>query len=266
MKVELDSGRQIALDSGYLSEGHLDHGYALTAYKAQGATVDRTFVLGSQHLYRELGFTALSRHRDEARFYVARGDLEPKVERDLPDHDPVVHGLEQLLERSTAKELALDSLTDQDTTQLENDRDELRKLFEDHNLPSDMRLTELGWERDRAHQALEDTDQRITRLQDIRDQTGLLQFRERGRLDQKIADVNELREQQLERCDRTTAAHDLAAGNFHDWLGKVRRPSRAARRHRPRTRRPPTARPTRHRPPRGDRADPELARARAGDR
>jgi hypothetical protein len=60
-----------------------------------------------------------------------------------------------------------------------NDRDELRKLFEDHNLPSDYGSPSSA-ENDRAHQALEDTDQRITRLQDIRDQTGLLQFRERG--------------------------------------------------------------------------------------
>ena len=50
--------------------GHLDHGYAITAHRAQGATVDRAFVLGSDELYREWGYTALSRHRTEARFYV----------------------------------------------------------------------------------------------------------------------------------------------------------------------------------------------------
>ena len=31
----------------------------LTAHRAQGATVDRAFVLGSDELYREWGYTAL---------------------------------------------------------------------------------------------------------------------------------------------------------------------------------------------------------------
>src|SRR3954469_7670683 len=55
----------------YARAGHLAHGYALTAHPAQGATVDRAFVLGSEELYREWGYTALSRHREEARFYVS---------------------------------------------------------------------------------------------------------------------------------------------------------------------------------------------------
>src|SRR5205823_6180884 len=54
-----------------IEDGHLDHAYASTAHRAQGATVDRTFVLGSDELYREWGYTALSRHRDEARFYIS---------------------------------------------------------------------------------------------------------------------------------------------------------------------------------------------------
>ena len=41
------------------------------AHLAQGATVDRDFVLGSEELYREWGYTALSRHRKEARFFVS---------------------------------------------------------------------------------------------------------------------------------------------------------------------------------------------------
>jgi len=39
-------------------------------HRAQGRDVDRTFVLGSDELYREWGYTALSR-TDEARFYVS---------------------------------------------------------------------------------------------------------------------------------------------------------------------------------------------------
>lgn len=81
MTVELDNGRSVVLDAGYLEDGHLDHGYAATAHKAQGATLDSVFVLGSEDLYWEWGYTALTRHRDEAKFYVVSS--EP-AERGLP--------------------------------------------------------------------------------------------------------------------------------------------------------------------------------------
>ena len=68
--IRFDDGRWVGLPEPYVDAGHLDHGYALTAHSAQGATVDRAFVLGSDELYREWGYTALSRHRIEARFYV----------------------------------------------------------------------------------------------------------------------------------------------------------------------------------------------------
>lgn len=76
--VRLDDGRIAALPSRYLDDGHLDHAYALTAHKVQGHTADRVFVLGSDTLYREWGYTALSRHRDQARFYINLGD--PQME------------------------------------------------------------------------------------------------------------------------------------------------------------------------------------------
>jgi ATP-dependent exoDNAse (exonuclease V) alpha subunit len=47
------TGRE--LSSSYLDDGWVDHAYALTAHAAQGATVDRSFVLGSDELYREWG-------------------------------------------------------------------------------------------------------------------------------------------------------------------------------------------------------------------
>jgi conjugative relaxase-like TrwC/TraI family protein len=69
-EVRFHDGRRVQLPERYVRGGHLDHGYASTAHRAQGATVDRTFVLGSDELYREWGYTALSRHRQGARFYV----------------------------------------------------------------------------------------------------------------------------------------------------------------------------------------------------
>jgi ATP-dependent exoDNAse (exonuclease V) alpha subunit len=107
--VELDGGQTVELSAAYLDEGHLDHGYALTAHRAQGSTVDRVFVLGSEELYREWGYTALTRRRDAAFFYVngAESQLElPGVE--AADGAPA--DLLDPLRRSRAKATALELL------------------------------------------------------------------------------------------------------------------------------------------------------------
>lgn len=52
--------REVVLPAGY-TERHLDHAYAMTAYKAQGLTVDRTFSLGDDTLNAQVGYTTLSR-------------------------------------------------------------------------------------------------------------------------------------------------------------------------------------------------------------
>ncbi len=129
LEVQLDDGRPVELGREYLQAGHLEHGYAITAHRAQGATVDRTFVLGSEELHREWGYTALSRHRHEARFYVAGGDLQRDREKP-PPRDPIVYGLTRLLERTQAKELALESLPLAEREQLENERRVLNARFE----------------------------------------------------------------------------------------------------------------------------------------
>lgn len=49
----------------------IDHGYAVTIHKAQGATVDRAYVL-PVGLDRALSYVALSRHRDELMLYATR--------------------------------------------------------------------------------------------------------------------------------------------------------------------------------------------------
>ena len=119
--VELDHERQTItvdfgraepdqLDSAYLGDGKLDHGYAMTAHRAQGTTVDRSFVLGSDELYREWGYTALSRHRDGAYFYI--NDVEGQLGiSGLDDHErDVTAGLAAGMDQTRAKELATDLL------------------------------------------------------------------------------------------------------------------------------------------------------------
>ncbi|MDP9383715.1 MAG: AAA family ATPase [Actinomycetota bacterium] len=107
LRVELDTGRSVELPERYARDGHLDHAYATTAHHAQGATVARTFVLGSDELYREWGYTALSRHRDQARFYVTASPAflnqapEPLRVGDVPLRAA------RMLEGSRAEHLAL---------------------------------------------------------------------------------------------------------------------------------------------------------------
>lgn len=100
-----DAGKVVPLDPSYLQEGQLSHAYALTAHKAQGMTVDRAFVRGSDELYREWGYTALSRRREEARFYVTAPADQQALRGLEPVDDPIAEELQRTLGRSRAKEL-----------------------------------------------------------------------------------------------------------------------------------------------------------------
>jgi Ti-type conjugative transfer relaxase TraA len=111
LAIRFDSGSEQLLPPGYLEDGHLEHAYAMTAHRAQGATVDRTFVLGSDDLYREWGYTALSRHREEAKFYV---NLGHEAQLSFPGLDVAVDRpedpLTSPLARRRNKHLAIDTL------------------------------------------------------------------------------------------------------------------------------------------------------------
>jgi conjugative relaxase-like TrwC/TraI family protein len=123
LTVELGPGRRVEVPARYAQDGGLDHGYAVTAHRAQGATVDATFVLGSDELYREWGYTALSRHRDAARFYVSAtpaflNEAPPALEVE----GDVARRVAVMLEVSRAQHLALNGIsTDHRATRLADD-------------------------------------------------------------------------------------------------------------------------------------------------
>ena len=214
--VSLDNGSRVRLGPDYLEAGHLDHGYAITAHRAQGTTVDRTFVLGSDELYREWGYTAMSRHREQARFYVARADVNN--DRDLPpSRDPVVAGIGRLMDRSHAKELALDALPQADREALELERRQLREQLNDD--PPPRRLPHI--ERQELEQdtwALENAREREALLREHR-----AQLRWRDRADRAVTDQH--LEQNLEeqtayetRVGERVAALDIADDIDSEWL------------------------------------------------
>ncbi len=53
----------------------IDHGYATTIHKNQGATVDRAYVLASTTMDRHLTYVAMTRHRDGAKLYAAQDEF-----------------------------------------------------------------------------------------------------------------------------------------------------------------------------------------------
>ncbi|MCP3960791.1 MAG: AAA family ATPase [bacterium] len=94
LRIRLDSGRTVALDPR--AYDRLDHGYAATVHKAQGATVDRAYVLADRGFDRNLSYVALTRHRHQLALYV---DQETFASDDQ---------LQRVLAREPRKDLARD--------------------------------------------------------------------------------------------------------------------------------------------------------------
>ncbi len=77
--VRLDRGDEANFHSVFLSDRHLDHAYARTVHRTQGATVDTTHYLADGG-GRELAYVALSRARERSTVYAEADDLDQAVE------------------------------------------------------------------------------------------------------------------------------------------------------------------------------------------
>jgi ATP-dependent exoDNAse (exonuclease V) alpha subunit len=108
----------VIVGRGYLAQGGLDHGYALTIHQAQGLTATRGLVLGTDSLYREAAYVALSRGRSRNDLYTATqpDNLDPEaVELHVPQNqepttdDPLMR-LAQSIQRSRGQAMAIDLL------------------------------------------------------------------------------------------------------------------------------------------------------------
>jgi len=75
---------------------NIDHGYATTIHKSQGATIDRVKVLATLSLDKHLTYVAMTRHREDVTLYYGRRSFDK------------VGGLAQVLSRRNAKETTLD--------------------------------------------------------------------------------------------------------------------------------------------------------------
>jgi hypothetical protein len=113
-----DDGRTMRLPGWYLAGARtrqglgVDYGYAITGHKVEGMTTDRAFVLGSEDLYKEWGYTAMSRGRLENKLYLVIGENLLAEELDVlgqPKQNPVAV-IVRAFGRSRAKRLALDHM------------------------------------------------------------------------------------------------------------------------------------------------------------
>jgi conjugative relaxase-like TrwC/TraI family protein len=110
--ITTDSDVTLTLTPHYLQRDSIRHSYALTVHKAQGITVDRCLVLGSDHLDQQTAYTALSRGRVANRVYVVSRD-EPTPEAHVKSA-PALDWQSQLtkdLSRDGRERLAIDTPT-----------------------------------------------------------------------------------------------------------------------------------------------------------
>lgn len=79
LTVRFDDGRHESLIGEQLGNDRLDHAYAVTVHRMQGATVDRAHVFADGG-GRELAYVAMSRARDTSHVYVVADDADQAVE------------------------------------------------------------------------------------------------------------------------------------------------------------------------------------------
>ncbi|MFO3431395.1 hypothetical protein SDA16_15545 [Legionella pneumophila serogroup 1] len=121
--VELDSDdlhqkpRVVSVNTEHYK--HMEHGYAATVYKAQGVTVDRSYVLPSKHYDAHSTYVAMTRHRKSCDVFVSREAFA---------NDKV---LVETLGRNRAKELTMDY------TKMDNEFARLRSVIAGTELPKE---------------------------------------------------------------------------------------------------------------------------------
>jgi hypothetical protein len=108
LTIRTDGGAMRRMPSDYAAE-HVGYGYALTGHAAQGATVDRAFVLiEDRGALQEWGYVACSRARRETHLYLATPPFDPDLPRDAPRTGCVPERIARALAAQAAEPLAID--------------------------------------------------------------------------------------------------------------------------------------------------------------
>lgn len=84
MLVEIDrddlkpAERMVTVDTK--EYGHIEHGYAATVYKAQGVTVDRSYILASKYYDAHSTYVGMSRHRQSCDIFTSKEEFSDRQE------------------------------------------------------------------------------------------------------------------------------------------------------------------------------------------
>jgi len=101
VRLDGDEKRRVVVDANQYP--HIDHGYASTTHKNQGATVDRTYGLATAHFDRHAAYVVLSRHRESATVFYGQDDFQGR-------RQTAEENFKATLSRARLKELAHDYL------------------------------------------------------------------------------------------------------------------------------------------------------------
>lgn len=113
--LENPNSRAVVVDTNLYK--HIDHGYAATIHKAQGVTVDRSYVLASKYMDSHSSYVALSRHREGADLFWGKDefakpqDLFRTFSRDRSKDVSLDYGVEnpKALQQEIKTEIAKDT-------------------------------------------------------------------------------------------------------------------------------------------------------------
>ena len=137
---------------------HLEYGYALTGHVAQGATVERAFVLLPDHgALREWGYVACTRARTETRLYRAETEFEHEIHARQRDRLGAPERTTRALQRSSAEPPALAQTADASGARLlahrQRELERQRTRAQERLADACERLERLGWRGRRRERA-----------------------------------------------------------------------------------------------------------------
>ncbi|HAU1484855.1 TPA: Ti-type conjugative transfer relaxase TraA [Legionella pneumophila] len=125
---------------------HLEHGYAATVYKAQGVTVDRSYILPSKHYDAHSTYVAMTRHRKSCDLFVSHEAFA---------NDKI---LVDTLGRNRAKDLSLDY------TQMNREFARFRGVMNQHKVSQDLGFMVEPLEREQKEKLEEFTRKAISSM------------------------------------------------------------------------------------------------------
>ncbi len=217
LSVRLDKGRDVVFSES--SYRNVDHGYAATIHKSQGATVDRTFVLATGMMDQHLTYVSMTRHRDRADLYVAKEDFEAQPEwgrKPRASHAAGVTG--ELVEEGTAKFRAEKDIEESPYVDIKTDDGTIHRLW-GVSLPKALAAggVSLG---DTATLRKDGVEKVTVKVPVIDEETGQKQFEERS-VDRNIwtATQIETAEARAERIERESHRPEL----FHRLVERLSR-------------------------------------------